>query len=347
MTRNDSSRRATLATAVLAAALFAPAAPAITLGGGGDPVPVDLTKTFDAAADPASAAKTFIVARGQPKNVTRIGIASFCVGVVVGRSAQGSSSGATMLFSQKVVSGLPGGVPVAGLLAAADAAYDRFEADLKAAGIEVVPYEELAARPSFQKFASKLGTEPVLVQEDEEYAKNKSGMKQVVVFSPKKRPFMKDCRNFAPSTIGTMVRLGFEQDIRGTALASVNLTIDFATADAPGGLFGGSKVDLKYGQYLAPGINNASLAVWNGGAPGTLWLKQAIVPAQNPFKEGGKGEVKRETKIDNEYDPFSSYTRSTTQSTTVDVDQDLWARNADAHMKALMAMFAAGLQAGK
>jgi hypothetical protein len=347
VTRNDIPRRTILVTATLASVLLAPAAPAITLGGGGDPVPVDLSKTFDVAADPATAAKTFIVARGQPKNVTRLGIASFCVGVVVGRSAQGSSSGASALFSSKVVAGLPGGVPVAGLLAAADAAYDRFEADLKAAGIEVVPYEELAAKPSFQKFASKLATEPVQVQEDEEYAKNKSGMKQVVVFSPKKRPFLKDCRNLAPGTIGTMVRLGFEQDLRGTALASVNLTIDFATAVAPGGLFGGSKVDLQYGQYLSPGISNASLAVWNGGAPGTLWLKQAIVPAQNPFKEGGKGEVKRETKIDNEYDPFSSYTRSTTQSTTVDADQELWSRNVDAHAKALMAMFAAALQAGK
>lgn len=40
----------------------------------------------------------------------------------------------------------------------ADAFLDRIEADLMAAGIEIVPYEELAANDLYQKFTAKYDT---------------------------------------------------------------------------------------------------------------------------------------------------------------------------------------------
>ena len=58
---------------LLAALLTCTSAYAITIGGGGDAKEVDLSQTFDLSADRATAAKTYIVARGTPEEVVRMG----------------------------------------------------------------------------------------------------------------------------------------------------------------------------------------------------------------------------------------------------------------------------------
>jgi hypothetical protein len=217
-------RWATFALGLLASTTAFP----ITLGGGGDAKPVDLSQTFDLSASPAAAAATYIVANGKPKNVTKVGIGSFCVAVVYGKGVSGSSSGASLGFNKTALAGFPGGVPSGRLVAAADAMYDQFEADLKAAGIEVVPYEQLAAIPSFQKFASKLATAPVEEEQELDLGKGKSGANLLLVFSPKGRPFLKDCRQEAPGTMTSKVKLAYDKDMAGITLATVAVTLDFA-----------------------------------------------------------------------------------------------------------------------
>ena len=330
---------------ILAALFACTSAYAITIGGGGDAREVDLSQTFDLSADRASSAKTYIVARGTPKGIKRVAIASFCVGAVYGKGVSGSSSGGTLSFSKSAVSGFPGGLPAGELALAAEAMRQQLEASFTAAGIEVVPYEQLSAMPSFQKFAQRMVTEPQLVDENLDLGKGKDGKQLLVVFSPGQRPFLKDCRNQNPGTLMAKAKLAFEKEMAGINLVSAVVTMDFAKPLAGGGFFSGAKADLKYGQFIAPGVTSNGLEfTGTGTGGGTLWLKQAIVAAQNPFTEGGKGEVKRK----GEYDWLrGTSTTTTTQSTTIDADHDLWATNANSHMKALAEMYVAALTAAK
>jgi hypothetical protein len=48
--------------------------------------------------------------------------------------------------------------------------------------------------------------------------------------------------------------------------------------------------------------------------------------------------------MQNEYDPNSSYTRTTSQSTALSADMDLWYSNASSHLKALSGMLAQSLK---
>lgn len=318
-------------------------ASAITLGGGGDARPVDLAQTYDLASDATAASKTFVVANGKAKDVKKVAIVSFCVGAVYAKGVSGSSSGASLGFSETAIAGFPGGVPASELMAASNAMYDQFVAELKSAGIEVLSPEELAAIPSYQKLAGKMVTEPQNVEEKLDLGKGKSGANLLVVFSPQNRPFLKDCRQEGPSTMTSKVKLGYEKDMDGITLASVKVTIDFAKPIAGGGFLQGAKADLQYGEYLPAGANDNAVQFMNKGGFGSYWLKQALVAPQNPFKEGGTGEVKRS----GEYDDFSGVTtRTTTTTTTVDADHALWAANADALMKSLAKMYVAALKGG-
>jgi hypothetical protein len=315
-------------------------ASAITLGGGGDARPVDLAQTYDLAADPAASAQTYVVLNGKPKDVKKVAIVSFCVGAVYGKGVAGSSSGASLGFSKSAIAGFPGGVPASDLMAAAAAMYDQFEAELKAAGIEVLSPEQLAALPSYQKLAGKMVSGPQDVEEKLDLGKGKSGANLLVVFSPGNRPFLKDCRQETPSTTTNKVKLMYEKDLDGITLASVKVTIDFAKPLAGGGFLQGAKADLQYGEYLTPGPNDNAVQFMNKSGSGSYWLKQALVAPQNPFKEGGSGEVKRS----GEYDAFSGvHTATTTTTTTVDADHALWASNAEALMKSLAKMYVTAL----
>jgi hypothetical protein len=329
---------------LLVAALFTCTSTyAITIGGGGDAREVDLSQTFDLAADRAASAKTYIVARGTPKGIKRVAIASFCVGAVYGKGVSGSSSGATLGFSKSAIGGFPGGLPPSEFLLTAEAMRQHLEASLTAAGIEVVPYEQLSAMPAFQKFAQRMVADPQDIGEDLDLGKGKDGRQLILVFSPGKRPFLKDCRLESPATKMAKAKLAFDKEMADINLMSVAVTMDFAKPLAGGGFFSGAKADLKYGQHLSPGVGNSYIEI-SGKGGGMLWLKQAIVPAQNPFTEGGKGEVKRK----GEYDWLTGRSTTTTsQATTVDADHELWLSNADSHMKALAEMYAAALAASK
>jgi len=332
-----------LALCTLLAAGTGAQALTFTIGGGGDPRDVDFGQTFDLAADRTAAAETYIVARGTPKGIKRVAIGSFCVGAVYGKSAAGNSSGGTLSFSTSVVGGFPGGLQASEFLESAEIVREYLETRLKAAGIEVVPQERLAEIPAYQKFAESLVTEPQDDGEDLKMGKGSSARQLTWVFSPGKRPFIKDCRRGSYASTMAMVRLITDKDMAGINVMSVAVTMDFALAQAAGGFFSGAKADLKYGQHLSPGVTNNTMTLFGEGG-GTLWLKQAIVPAKNPFTEGGKGEIKRK----GEYDYLKgTSTTTTTQNSTIDADHELWISNANAHMKALVDMYVAALASTK
>ncbi|MEQ1800814.1 MAG: hypothetical protein ABL989_02760 [Gammaproteobacteria bacterium] len=342
MTRVSNGRIA-MTLLAMATGLATPASFGITIGGGGDAREVDLAATYDLAAAPATTAPTYIVARGTPKNVAKVAIVSFCVGIVDARSVGGSSGP----YSASASSPFPGTLDPQRLGEVANGYREQLVADLRAAGIEVLEHEDLAARPTYQKLAAKMTTDGFETVDSYELGKGTWANNRVQVISPGARPALKDCRKLTPGTQMSFAKAMYEKDMDGITMLSANVTLDFAKAKAAGGFFRGAKADLEYGQYVAPGIDSTSFQFAGKSGGGTLWLKQAIVAAQNPFAEGGKGEKTTDVKMDNEYDPDSSSTRTTSQSTAVSADMDLWYSNAAGELKALSGMLAETLKASK
>lgn len=314
-----------------------------TIGGGGDAREVDLAQTYDISADPKATAPTYIVARGTPKGVAKVAIVSFCVSIVDGRSVAGGSGP----YTASAASPFPGTLDTQRLAEVANDYRSQFIADLRAAGIDVLDDEQLAALPSYQKLAEKMTSEGFQAVDSYEVGKGTWANNQVQVLLPGGRPVLKDCRKLNPGSTMSFVKSAYQQDMDGITMLSANMTLDFAKATAAGGFFRGAKADLDYGQYIVPGIDNTYFTFFNKVGGGTLWLKQAIVAAQNPFTEGEKGDRTTDVKLDNEYDPNSSSTRTTSQSTALSADMDLWYANSRSLLKALSGMLAQTLVASK
>lgn len=342
MTRLSNGRIA-MGLLAMTMALAIPPAFGLTIGGGGDAREVDLSKAYDLAADPTTTAPTYIVARGTPKNVAKVAIVSFCVGIVDGRSVGGDSGP----YSASSASPFPGTLDPERLAEVASGFRDQFVADLRAAGIEVLAHEDLAARASYQKLAAKMTTDGFETVDSYELGKGTWANNRIQVISPGARPALKDCRKLTPGTQMSFAKAIYEKDLDGVTILSANVTLDFAKAKAAGGFFRGAKAELEYGQYVAPGIDNTSFQFAGKIGGGTLWLKEAIVAAQNPFAEGAKGEKTTDVKMDNEYDPESASTRTTSQSTALSADMDLWYANATGELKALSGMVAQTLKASR
>lgn len=334
-----------LATTVLATTmgLMTPGAFAITIGGGGDAREVDLAQTYDFSAAAAATAPTYIVARGTPKGVAKVGIASFCLSVVDGRSVSGSSGP----YTASAASAFPGTLDPQQLAAVASDYRNEFVAALRAAGIEVLEHEALAALPSYQKLAEKMTSDSFRVDDSYELGKGTWANNQVQVVSAGSQPILKDCRKLNLGSAMSFGKAPYQKDLDGITLLVANVTLDFAKAKAAGGFFRGAKADLDYGQYIVPGIDHTTFAFFNKVSGGNLWLKQAIVAAQNPFAEGAKGDKTTETKMDNEYDIESASTRTTSQATAVSADMDLWYANSRSLLKALSGMLAETLKASR
>jgi len=323
---------------------------ALKIGGGGDPRKIDLSQTFDFSADPATEAKTYIVTTGNMKlkQVKRVAVSSCTIGVVIGKAASGKSSGGTMTWNASTSSPFPGGIPTQRIREAVDNFCDQIEVDLKGAGYEVVPYEELAAIPSYQKFAAKFSRDAQVLEEDIDLGNQKGGkaVNVVLVVSGKNRPFPKDIRFPKLSTGTGRAKLGYEKDMAGITMLDVFTTLDFAKVDAKGGFWHGAKADMKYGQFIPPG-EKLSSAYFAGDAGGrSFWQKQAMVAAKNPFVEGGGGKVTYDGEYDDDIfkpsDGVSTFT--TTKETTIDADHVLWSANTNSLLKALSAMFIQALK---
>ncbi len=118
-----------------------------------DPTPVTLDASFKASEQ---ANRLFRVAEGKAlKDVKKVAVPLFSVEFVIADAQRAETSGfaaggrasSTLAYTLK-------GVDEADFQAITTTLYERFLADLKSAGIEVVPYEQVAALPSFKKLAA-------------------------------------------------------------------------------------------------------------------------------------------------------------------------------------------------
>lgn len=307
---------------------------ALTLGGGGDARPLDPSQTFDFATPPAVAAGTYLATQAESKlkGIKRVAITNFCVQFVYGKEAQASSAGYWVEYTQTATGSIPGGLNREKVQAVADAYLDRIEADLRAAGIEIVPYEELAANDLYAKFTARYDTGIRTAIRETPAAKGGSIGEAVVFVSPRGRPFAPDCGTISPSSTGTFVRMSYPLNAEFLTGSAV---IDLGQASAGGKLFEQAKADMKLVEYLRAGESQYQF-VGKTGPGARLWLKQSIVPQQNPFTVGEeqKGETTKET------DSLAGTTTRSTQTTrTVTFDEALYYDNATKMLEAMHGIF--------
>lgn len=283
---------------------------AVTLGGGGDARPLDPSQTFDFATDPAVAAGTYLAtqAEGKLKGIKRLAITNFCVQFVYGKEAQ----------------------------AVADAYLDRIAADLRAAGIEIVPYEELAANELYRKFTAKYDTGIRTGIRETPAAKGGSVGEAVAYVSPRGRPFAPDCGTISPASTGTFVRMSYPLNAEFLTGSAV---IDLGQASAGGKFFEQAKADMQLVEHLRAGDSQYQF-VGKTGPGARLWLKQSIVPQQNPFTVGAaqKGETTKTTES-NVAGTEVTTTRSTETTRSVTFDESLYYDNAAKMLEAMHGIF--------
>jgi len=310
---------------------------AITLGGGGDARPLDPSQTFDFASDPASTAGTYLAtqAEGKLKGIKRVAITNFCVQFVYGKEAQAASNGSWAVYSQTATGAIPGGLSPEKMQAVADAYLDRIEADLRAAGIEIVPYEELAANDLYKKFTAKYDTGIRVVIRETPAAKGGSIGEVVAFVSPRGRPFASDCGTISPASTSTFVRMSYPLNAEFLTGSAV---IDLGQASAGGKLFEQAKADMQLLEYLRAGESQYQF-VGKMGPGARLWLKQSIVPQQNPFIVGAalKGETTKTTESNAGTEVTT--TRSTETTRSVDFDEGLYYDNAAKMLEAMHRIF--------
>jgi hypothetical protein len=311
---------------------------AITLGGGGDARPLDPSQTFDFASDPAAAAGTYLAtqAEGKLKGVKRVAITNLCVQFVYGKEAQATSSGPWVVYSQTATGAIPGGLAPEKMQAVADAFLDRIEADLRAAGIEVVPYEELAANDLYQKFTAKYDTGIRVVQRETPAAKGGTVGENVAYVSPRGRPFAPDCGTISPASTGTFVRMSYPLNAEFLTGSAV---IDLGQASAGGKFFEQAKADMQLLEYLRAGESQYQF-VGKMGPGARLWLKQSIVPRQNPFVVGAAqtGDRTKTTETSAAGTEVTT-TRSTETTRSVGFDEALYYENASKMLEAMHRIF--------
>lgn len=329
-------KHVTALLAVLSALACASIANAVTLGSGGDARTVDLGQTFDLAGDRHAAAQNYVVTAGPGKfeKMRKVAILNFCTQFVYSKSARGTSSGANMFYQRSSDGGID--LDLARMTQISNDLYDQVEAGLRAAGLELVPFETLAANPAFQKFARDFVTEPQDVEAAEASDRNSFAYGRAVVISAKGRPFSTDCRAQVPSRTGARVQLAHA--LKDIHLLSVNTVVDFGAARTNSGMLQSAKADIEYGQFIVPGETQYHFT----GLPQPLflnvWLKQAVVPAQSPFVVG-ESQKTGYTKEKVETAAETTTTRTTSSERSVDFNADLYYQNAASHLQAVNDLF--------
>lgn len=331
--------RVSSASAFLCALCIAMPSQAITLGGGGDARPVDLGQTFNAASDPATEANTYVVTAGGGKleKMKKIAILNFCSQFMYSKSALGASSGSTVTYTRASEGGIP--LDLERMTAVSDGLYDQVEASLRAAGVEVVPYETLAASPAYQKYARNYVTGPQEVDVGGKTDRNSVVEGRAVVISAKGRPFSTDCKVQSPGQTGDRIQLSYQ--LKDVYLLSVNTLIDFANATAKGGLFSGARANMNYGEFVVPGATQYHFTGIMQPMYVNVWLKQAVVAADNPFAVGPVVDksVEREASLDG-----SHGSRTTTTTSDVGFDANVYYSNSASLLAAVNEMFMAVLK---
>jgi hypothetical protein len=212
--------------------------------------------------------------------------------------------------------------------ALADACQDMREADLKAAGYEVVLYDELAAIAMFQKLSARYLRGITMRTRDLSLGKGTAGNKSVVTVNPKGRPYAADCASISPSDTIGFLRLSYPLHAELLTVAAV---IDMGIPKASGGFLGRASADRQCAQFVRASDSQYQF-IGKSGPGARIWLKQSIVPPQDPFTTGEKVAGDRS----GQYNTGSGTTLSQRGSgTTIAFDERLYFDKAAGYLAAM------------
>lgn len=307
---------------------------AATLGGGGDPRALDPAQKFDLNADPAAQAATYVAtqAEGKLKGIKRVAITNMCVKFIYSKEASGEMRGGTRTYTNEARGALSDSLDPEMMLAVANVWLERIEADFRAAGIELVPYETLAANDLFQKFSAKY-EEGVRIGESKDTNNSKGQTSETVIYvSPELRPFATDCGTISPASTGTFVRMAYPLDAEFLTISGV---VDLGISKASGGLLRGAKAEIDFLQHIRAGDTQFQF-IGKSGPGARIWLKQSVIPQQDPFRP--TGEVTTDHSGSGNL-LGTSTTLTTTKSEKVEFDEALYFDNALKHLTAVHRMF--------
>jgi hypothetical protein len=205
------------------------------------------------------------------------------------------------------------------------------ESDLKAAGYEMLPYDQLATNDLYRDFAAKYETGiREGVRTDNNNQKGSTG-ETVIYVSPRGRPFAPDCGTISPASTGTFVRMSYPLDAEFLTISGV---VDLGDSRATGGILRGASASVDPLQYIRAGDSQFQF-IGKMGPGARLWLKQSIVPARDPFSLGAASSDNAGS-----YDAASKTTTlTTTTAQSVGFDEALYYDNALNYLVAMHRMF--------
>jgi hypothetical protein len=135
-----------------------------------------------------------------------------------------------------------------------------------------------------------------------------SNLKSVYV-SRKGRPNATDCGTISPASTGTFVRMAYPLNAEFLTIRAGDTQFQFVGKSSPGA---------------------------------RIWLKQSVVPQQDPFRLTGEKSTERSKSFD---DSTGVSTTEAKTTVTVACDEALYYDNALQHLNAVSAMFVQKMQA--
>lgn len=277
------------------------------------------------------------------KDVKKVGIVNFTVEFALYKSAQASGGGyrdptsgvrsTRDVFIEKQIPA----PDVPALQAMTDRLYQQVQADFKAMGIEVVPFDVLKATKNFAELAPAQHASPWLTdtKDTQSVFIAPSGM-PLYMDNPARANFLQGV-GFSFGTNTRMKEVMMTYDLKQEVhLLSVNMVVDFATVQSSGNTYSayGARVSGADVHHLHAG--NTSYRFISTTQPELLYvkLKQPLVSDQGLWSNVAQTTDKQST--------MAGAGVATTDSTG-DFDRALYLRRSEEMLNAARQMFAAEL----
>lgn len=237
---------------------------------------------------------TQVTEAGILKGIGRVAVPQFSVQFVTFDSATAETSGFAAAGRARVTSSyVLQGVAEPDFQALAEALYTQFLQGLQASGLEVLPFAQVAAAPSYPKLVAT-GV-PAPVREDNAIIVAPAGMAlygshRAVAMTPKKNAGVFGAFSgmgsvmSAIGSVGDMQALGTE--LGGAAMLEVHMVVNFVElTNNNKGFLGRLSNTASVGAKTSPSIGSATMGVQVGAMRGTVTLAAPLVLDAGAFSE--------------------------------------------------------------
>ncbi len=284
------SRPALRLAITLAAAVLLAHAPGALAKDAPEPVTVDAAFS---AADMAGKL-TEVTEAATLKGITRVAVPQFSVQFVTFDSATAETSGFAAAGRARVTSSyVLKGVAEPDFQALAEALYTQFLQGLQASGLEVLPFAQVAAAPSYPKLVATGVMTPV--REDNAITVAPAGMalygtNRAVATAPKKNAGVFGAFSGMGSVFSAIGSIGDVQalgkELGDAALLEVHMVVNFVElTNNNKGFFGRLSSTASVDAKTSPSVASATMGVQVGAVRGTVTLAAPLVLDAAAFSE--------------------------------------------------------------